>query len=444
MQVEIPGPSAYDTERPFFQGSVNPMLRIFLIVPVVLVIFSGIGSAPCGANDRRIDILRRLDRNKDGRVTTEEIPPSARPIVRRIAESAGLDLSQPLSIETVKQSATGNAKNSDSNQRSPAGVKKDQRSVSKDSQPKTAAFGLSSELKKVPGFDVPIGYVAPEEKYSSSVIRYVARIMERYDRDRNDILDPEEMKRVPWRNDPKKSDLNGDGQMSVVEMYERIARRREKQGGDEKDSSSKPSTFKITLGNNRSDGGDDKGSRSQSSSSSTSKKGSDSSAKIRKYAQSLLKRYDKNKNGVIDKDEWGGMRGDPAKHDLNKDGHLTLDELIIRLNNYNRKKNSSEKSSSSSKNYQSRKGDDSASARSHTGEDKKPYRALTPLERLPTGLPDWFARDDKNGDGQVAMAEFAVAGSKAKADEFAGYDLNHDGVITPSEYLKTKQKPGKR
>ena len=263
MQVEIPGPSAYDTERPFFQGSVNPMLRIFLIVPVVLVIFSGIGSAPCGANDRRIDILRRLDRDKDGRVTTEEIPPSARPIVRRIAESAGLDLSQPLSIETVKQSATGNAKNSDSNQRSPAGVKQDRRTVSKDSQPKTAAFGLSSELKKVPGFDVPIGYVAPEEKYSSSVIRYVARIMERYDRDRNDILDPEEMKRVPWRNDPQKSDLNGDGQMSVVEMYERIARRRGKQGGDEKDSPSKPSTFKITLGNNRSDGGDDKGSRSK-------------------------------------------------------------------------------------------------------------------------------------------------------------------------------------
>ena len=158
----------------------------------------------------------------------------------------------------------------------------------------------------------------------------------------------------------------------------------------------------------------------------------------------MLKRYDKNKNGVIDKDEWGGMRGDPAEHDLNKDGHLTLDELIIRLNNYNRKKNSSEKSSSSSKNYQSRKGDDSVSARSHAGEDKKPYRALTPLERLPKGLPDWFARDDRNGDGQVAMAEFAVAGSKAKADEFAGYDLNHDGVITPSEYLKTKQKPGKR
>ena len=441
MEVEIPGPSAYDTERPFFQRSVNLMLRIFLIVPVILVVFSGISSAPCGANDRRIDILRRLDRDKDGRVTNEEIPPSARPVVRRIAKSAGLDLSQPLSIETVKQSATGSAKNSDSNQRAPAGIKKDQGSVSKDPQPKTAAFGLSSELKKVPGFDVPIGYVAPEEKYSSSVIRYVARIMERYDRDRNDILDPEEMKRVPWRNDPKKSDLNGDGQMSVVEMYERIARRWEKQGGEDKDSSSKRSVFKITLGNSRSDGGDDKGSSSQSS---TSKKGSDSSAKIRKYAQSLLKRYDKNKNGVIDKAEWGGMRGDPAKHDLNKDGHLTLDELIIRLNNPSRGKNSSGKSSSSSKNYQSRKVDDSTLDRSLTGEDKKSYRALTSLERLPKGLPEWFDRDDKDGDGQVTMAEFAAAGSQAKADEFAGYDLNHDGVITPSEYLKTKQQLGKR
>jgi len=116
----------------------------------------------------------------------------------------------------------------------------------------------------------------------------------------------------------------------------------------------------------------------------------------------------------------------------------------MRFNNYNRKKSSSGKSSNSSKNYQSRKGDDSASARSGMGKDKKPYRALTPLERLPKGLPDWFARDDKDGDGQVAMAEFAVARSQAKVDEFAAYDLNHDGVITPSEYLKTKQKPGKR
>ncbi len=443
MQVETPDPSAYDTKRPFFQRLVNPMLRIFLNVPVVLVVFWGIGSAPCGAEDRRIEILRRLDRDKDGRVTTEEIPPSARPVVRRMAESLGLDASQPLTIETVKQSvtSTGSAKNSDSNQRSSAGIKKDSRSESKDSHSKTAAFGVASELEKVPGFDVPIGYVVSEEKYSSSVVRYVARIMERYDRDRNDILDPEEMKRVPWRNDPKKSDLNGDGQMSVVEMYERIARRWEKRDGDEKDSSSKGSAFKITLGNSRSDNGNDKGSSSQSS---TPKKGSDSSAKIRKYAQSLLKRYDKNKNGVIDKDEWGGMRGDSSKHDLNKDGHLTLDELIMRFNNYNRKKSSSGKSSNSSKKYQSRKGDDSASARSGMEKDKKPYRALTPLERLPKGLPDWFARDDKDGDGQVALAEFAVTRSQAKVDEFAVYDLNHDGVITPSEYLKTKQKPGKR
>ena len=69
MQVETPGPSAYDTKRPFFQRLVNPMLRIFLNVPVVLVVFWGIGSAPCGAEDRRIEILRRLDRDKDGRVT---------------------------------------------------------------------------------------------------------------------------------------------------------------------------------------------------------------------------------------------------------------------------------------------------------------------------------------------------------------------------------------
>ena len=67
---------------------------------------------------------------------------------------------------------------------------------------------------------------------------------------------------------------------------------------------------------------------------------------------------------------------------------------------------------------------------------RKFYRALTPAERLPPGLPDWFARKDANGDGQVSMAEFSDTWNDQTAAEFSKYDLNNDGFIVPTECLE--------
>ncbi|MEO8499228.1 MAG: hypothetical protein ABI614_29535, partial [Planctomycetota bacterium] len=66
---------------------------------------------------------------------------------------------------------------------------------------------------------------------------------------------------------------------------------------------------------------------------------------------------------------------------------------------------------------------------------RKSYKVKTVTERLPKGLPDWFARSDANADGQVAMAEFATSWSDSVVKEFGQFDLNHDGVITPNEAL---------
>jgi len=64
---------------------------------------------------------------------------------------------------------------------------------------------------------------------------------------------------------------------------------------------------------------------------------------------------------------------------------------------------------------------------------RKFYRALSPTERLPEGLPEWFPRKDKDGDGQVSMAEFSDSWTNEKAAEFSKYDVNNDGYITPAE-----------
>ena len=70
---------------------------------------------------------------------------------------------------------------------------------------------------------------------------------------------------------------------------------------------------------------------------------------------------------------------------------------------------------------------------------RKSYRSLAPTERLPEGLPPWWIGKDDDGDGQIMMAEFSGTWSAAKVAEFARYDLNGDGVITPKEALNNSR-----
>ena len=50
-------------------------------------------------------------------------------------------------------------------------------------------------------------------------------------------------------------------------------------------------------------------------------------------------------------------------------------------------------------------------------------------------LPDWFKENDKNGDGQIMMAEYAKQWDAKMLDSFDKFDFDADGVITPQECL---------
>ncbi len=69
----------------------------------------------------------------------------------------------------------------------------------------------------------------------------------------------------------------------------------------------------------------------------------------------------------------------------------------------------------------------------------KSYRLKTAAERMPEGLPDWFARSDSNVDGQIAMSEFSSNWSDAVVADFNKFDLDGDGIITPRECLKANE-----
>jgi hypothetical protein len=52
------------------------------------------------------------------------------------------------------------------------------------------------------------------------------------------------------------------------------------------------------------------------------------------------------------------------------------------------------------------------------------------------GLPEWFSRSDADGDGQVRMSEYATSWSDDVVADFAQFDLNGDGIVTPKECMK--------
>ena len=249
-----------------------------------------------------------------------------------------------------------------------------------------------------------------DDRYHSRIIEYVEGILRRYDRDKDRALTREEWRQGRWRDPPpEESDTNGDGILTREELCQRISR------------------YQEFANLSRSSSGS-----SGSSGSSTGGPSSEGREKYVQYAKSLLARYDENKNGVLEEKEWKRMSGYHHRADANGDKVITRDELTDRLASYGRSSSGGDTKTSSGTGARER--DSAAPGESYrvTGESTA-VRITRDTERLPKGLPDWFARNDANEDGQISMAEFAVSWTDSKLDEFKKYDTNHDGIITPQE-----------
>ncbi len=189
------------------------------------------------------------------------------------------------------------------------------------------------------------------------------------------------------------------------------------------------------------------------------------SAKLLRYAQRIVAKYDRDGSGRLDHSEWAGKPGLPPAADLDRDGTITVDELAQYLSDYARapaqrsaerwwqnelpdflpllhpatpaesvEAPAPEAASVSGEEPQSISGPTSALPSSRTtGRDRKFH---VPAAALPQGLPEWFIARDLDGDGQLTLAEFAPEGTPAQLAEFARYDLNGDGVITAEECLR--------
>lgn len=186
--------------------------------------------------------------------------------------------------------------------------------------------------------------------------------------------------------------------------------------------------------------------------------------KVHRYAERLLRRYDLNRDGRLDASEWRKMHGNPQTADGDKDRTITLGELTDHILQFGRHRRLTLGLPSFDPEGSSQVEGDQDTSRSASpdngvglekagkvdggpsgDEPSKPLAARSgqpnstfyvPRSRLPAGLPEWFLRRDADGDGQLSLAEYAPKPSQADLDEFARYDLNGDGFITPKEYLR--------
>ena len=326
-----------------------------------------------------LDAIRRLDTNNDGYIDPDELNDRVRRYLRPIADMRGLNLDRSNSIGRLEDSIRRYY--SDQERRRSRYIVPDQESG-------VRGFRPDYEEPLIPEF----GPADPRYPYSRQDIRDAELTLSRYDRNKDGYLDRYEARRTSWSgSDPFESDLDGDGRLSRLELAQRNARQRALQ--QLPDSRALLASRLDNAGSGR-DSNDEIFERS-----SRSVRGSEGSSRSSRYlAYSVMSRYDRNRNGQLEENEWLATGIDRGEVDLDRDGIITRDEL-----------------------------------------DAWIYRSMDGRANdLSDVLPTWFFDRDFNGDGQISMAEFADHWNDEKVREFERLDADGDGFLTVREMLQAK------
>jgi Ca2+-binding EF-hand superfamily protein/subtilisin-like proprotein convertase family protein len=324
------------------------------------------------------EALDRLDVDKDGEISPEEITPLARPYLERIAAMRRMSLERSNDIEQFQDAARiyNSMKNG---------------AYGKDVRPTIEStikpFGAIDDEPLVPEF----GLAKIQYPYLKEDLDEAKSTINRYDRNRDGYIDREEARRNRWTHrDPFEMDLNKDGRLSRLELTQRYARRRLLD-----DSRDEIGQKKRRVGNGIRPATTEE--RERQDSSQYWRRGG-----TRYYlTASVMGRFDANRNGRLEASEALSLGIPMGKIDADRNGELSRDEVQAHF-----------------------------------------FALQAEVGDTTEGLPAWFYELDVDRDGQVEMAEYSTEWPEPKVLEFVSLDLNGDGLLTPSEVVRSKSAVG--
>ena len=371
--------------------------------------------------------IARLDANGNGMLDPEESQGRARMFLDR----TGLDLSRPIPMDQVTRAFDDmrNRMSEEMGGRWPGGGRGeegDQGAGKIEVQPLVPGFGEPDLFEPVLGFGDMGEKLAV--KIDEQDMQSAQSTMGQMDTNRDGVLDADEIRNSRWRgNDPLQTDRNRDGKLSLNELALRFAvLRSEREGGNADNrggEANRGGRGGGAGGNNEAPEGQDR------------------------MVQMIFGRYDRNGSGVVEKDEWSSFRSDPSGYDTNHDGKITREEFAASMSNrfggrggeggggwYSRREGGEEPAAGSG-------GEGDKSSGTAAASSKKSYRLRRNVEKLAElkELPSWFGSLDADANGQVEMSEFSSSWSDSVVADFSQFDLNNDGIVTPSECLKATE-----
>jgi len=382
-----------------------------ILVSLTLMASTSFLQAQASGQSRVESYLKNADLNDDGKIEPHEMTGP----IKRYLGGKGYDITERVRIKDVIKQST----------------KKKEPAAPVESNLKVPKFGVAPTEKT--GIRTFSTAPAPV-KHSESVNKKTRELFERYDRDGNNILDENEIKRMNWGSPrPSTNDKNGDGQLSFSEIQGRYSDREAAER--RRDRSSSGDSRRDDGGDRRYGDGDrdgrrgrfdrfSEGSKPESSSTretsasrnSTSSSSSpyDAEQKRRErsenYVDNFFSERDKDGNGILEDGELDDVRS-KRKYDTNKDGKVDRDEMLdVIMPPKKSSSSTSSKNRSSSSSYRSR------SSSTRTSGD--------------------FNKKDANEDKLIQMHEYSKdqKWTEKKLNEFLKKDKNGDGVISPDEW----------
>ena len=389
-------------------------------------------------------MLGRLDANSNGRLDPEEMQGPARFFLDRIARddseiAKAMSSGKPIPLSRITE-AINKLRGSSSNSNSNPGPGGSNNSQPAEPEPLVPTFGVKVEIQSIPGFGPEGADAGVAVKIEERDRKEAKERIERYDRNKDGILDEKEVGEGRWSDNPWTFDRNRDKKLTESELAVRYAKRRQTEETQRMASDSGRSNNDQRRGDDR----DRRDGREQDEEPANPWSNQASYRFAPQYGkgssiQGLPEWFssgDQNGDGQIMMNEFAsswdeGVITEFGRFDKNSDGTITALEALAAVKQGILRGAVSSGGAASSSGMPS--GTTSASSASAAPIDRSDVPPDAD-EKWVKFVASRIAKSDKDKNGRLTIDEWSPSDG-----DFTSIDTNADGSITLGEYYNFRK-----